>query len=144
MTSDTSGFRATVDWQFTYALKPARSWGGFGGLDVMVDLPAGWRNTSAVDVRRRGDSLSRSWDSLPADALRVAVHAPAFPFTGLVALVALGCGGLLVSRLGRAAGRRGVGGVGGGLLAVFLAAVSELYLVMEPWAGSPQASTNYG
>jgi hypothetical protein len=71
--------RATVTWQFPYVLAPAREWGSFGRLDVVVHVPARWdaRSTPALD--RDGDTLRGSFDGLPADALLLATGAPVPP-----------------------------------------------------------------
>ena len=58
----------TITWQFAYVLAPARAWGGFGGLDVEVLLPHGWRAAYTPDLLRNGDMLRRNFDVVPADA----------------------------------------------------------------------------
>jgi hypothetical protein len=102
----------TATWQFPYILAPAREWGGFGGLDVTVQLPAGWQSASEPLLERDGDTLRRSFSSLPADVLCIAARAPipsAFDrtiqlFVGLYIGAVLG-GGLLCWWLGGAVGR---------------------------------------
>ena len=64
--------RPTVTWQLPYVLAPARQWGGFGGLDVTVNLPSGWEARSTPALEREGDTLRGSFDGLPADALLLA------------------------------------------------------------------------
>ena len=60
-----------VYWQLGYVLAPAREWAGFGGLDVKILLPGGWRAASLPEMRREGDALVAHWDALPADTLAV-------------------------------------------------------------------------
>ena len=71
--------RPTVTWQLPYVLAPARQWGGFGGLDVTVNLPSGWEARSAPALEREGDTLRGSFDGLPADALLLATASPVPP-----------------------------------------------------------------
>jgi len=35
-------------WQLGYVLAPAREWGGFGRLDVRVELPRGWEAAATL------------------------------------------------------------------------------------------------
>lgn len=60
-----------INWQLGYVLAPAREWESFGGLEAKVLLPEGWRAASHPEMRREGDALVASWDSIPADALAV-------------------------------------------------------------------------
>ncbi len=68
--------RPTVTWQFPYMLAPAREWGGFGRLEVLVHLPGGWDSRSTPALERDGDALRGSFDGLPADALLLATSPP--------------------------------------------------------------------
>jgi hypothetical protein len=68
--------RATVTWQFPYVLAPAREWGGFGRLDVVVSLPSGWEARSTPALDREEDTLRGSFVGVPADALLIATGAP--------------------------------------------------------------------
>lgn len=63
-------------WQLGYVLAPAREWAGFGGLDVTVRLPSGWRAASRPDLKRDGDALTGSFERIPADSLALTVQAP--------------------------------------------------------------------
>jgi len=99
----------TVLRQFAYVLAPARSWAGFGGLDVTVRVPAGWAAAVRPALAREGDTLHGAFPGVPADALAMTVHAPTAMFwvlryatAALFLAVVLG-GGVLV---GRAAARR--------------------------------------
>lgn len=65
-----------VYWQLGYVLSPARQWAGFGGLDAKVLLPAGWKAASAPAMKREGDSLTGTWNELPADAIALTVQSP--------------------------------------------------------------------
>lgn len=88
--------------QFGYVLSPARTWAGFGGLDVTVHTPPGWIAAITPAMPRTGDALHATFTNIPADAIALTVHAPlgAYPILGIVssillALVILG-GGVLV------------------------------------------------
>jgi len=73
-----------LTWEVPYALAPARDWGGFGTLDVVVDLPPGWQADATPSLRRDGDQLAGHFDGLPADHLRLLLRAPV-PLLGQVA-----------------------------------------------------------
>lgn len=102
-------------WQLGYVLAPAREWGGFGQLDVRVELPRGWNAAATPRLRYEGDALVGSWRGIPADALALSVQEPA-PRTGWrymlwMAFCAVGlwlCA-LAGHRAGVALGRRGRG-----------------------------------
>lgn len=64
-------------WQLGYVLAPAREWGGFGRLDVRVELPRGWHVVATPDLRPDGGALVGSWRGIPADALALSARAPA-------------------------------------------------------------------
>jgi hypothetical protein len=66
----------TVYHQLAYVLAPARSWAGFGGLDVTVQLPPKWRAATAPALRRDGDTLNGIFSEVPADALALTVQSP--------------------------------------------------------------------
>jgi len=65
----------TVLYQFAYVLAPARSWSGFGGLDVTVQLPAGWNIGVTPPLARTGDTLRGRFANLPADAIALSARA---------------------------------------------------------------------
>ncbi|MDB4950916.1 MAG: hypothetical protein JWM27_3565 [Gemmatimonadetes bacterium] len=108
-----SGDSPAVFWQLGYVLAPARDWAGFGGMDLRVDLPAGWRAASSPALRRQGDALVGAWNRLPADALALTAQAPVGSGAGTRAgFVALVLAGLVVCAwlgrlLGAALARRG-------------------------------------
>lgn len=94
--------------QIAYLLAPARQWGGFGTLDVRVQLPAGWEAAAEPALERDGDVLAGRFQGLPADMLGVTARHPAELTWGwlfVIAGVALGllAGVTLVRRLGRLA-----------------------------------------
>jgi hypothetical protein len=103
----------TPVWQLGYVLAPAREWGGFGGAEVRVELPRGWRAASSPALERRGNALVGRWQGLPADALALSAQAPepsATPWYlawGALALGLLALCGTLAGRVGAALGRRG-------------------------------------
>jgi hypothetical protein len=96
-----------------YILAPAREWAGFGGLDVRVQLPKGWRFASTLALTRSGDDLTGSFAELPADAIAMTAQAPTSPIVGAIVfwlskLLPLACvvgGPVLLWRLGRRIGR---------------------------------------
>jgi hypothetical protein len=100
-------------WQLAYVLAPAREWAGFGGLDVRVELPAGWAAAASPVLRRQGDALVGSWRTLPADALALTARAPvpsALPLWAFLVLASLAAMVLLLwmgRSMGRWLGRRG-------------------------------------
>ena len=105
--------RPTVYHQLAYVLAPARSWAGFGGLDISVQLPPGWRAASVPALQRDGDALTGSFSDVPADALALTIQAPEgwayhlvkYAATGFFILAALG-GGVLCWYGGWSKGRR--------------------------------------
>ncbi|HEX8273616.1 MAG TPA: hypothetical protein VF615_13345 [Longimicrobiaceae bacterium] len=105
----------TAAQQLAYVLAPARDWAGFGGVDVRVDVPRGWRAAAEPELRREGDALVGSWDRVPADALALTVRPrdpnPTPYWGGWLLLAALGL--YLLVRAGRwfgaDLGRRGKG-----------------------------------
>jgi hypothetical protein len=102
----------TVYRQFAYVLAPARSWAGFGGLDVTVHVPAGWHAASTPELTRDGDTLTGHFPDVPADSIALTVQAPAgwaywpavYGSIGLLVLAVI-AGIYLCWRLGRAKGR---------------------------------------
>jgi hypothetical protein len=67
----------TATWQFPYILAPAREWGEFGRLDVVVKVPDGCQARSTPPLEREGATLRGSFSGLPADILLLATRAPA-------------------------------------------------------------------
>jgi hypothetical protein len=103
----------TPVWQLGYVLAPAREWGGFGGMEVRVEAPRGWRILSEPALRREGNALVGAWNRVPADALAISAQKPE-PASGpwywlwlLVTTAGLGTIGWLCWRLGASLGRRG-------------------------------------
>lgn len=66
----------TILWQLGYVLAPARDWGGFGTLDLAIQVPAGWRAAASPTLVRSGDTLRARFASLPADTIGITVQAP--------------------------------------------------------------------
>jgi hypothetical protein len=103
----------TLRYQLGYILAPARDWGSFGTLDVVVEVPPGWRVATSPVLARTGDTLRGRFPSLPADTLGITIQAPtgtlhailqyALPLLAL--LVVIG-GGYVLFAIGRARGRR--------------------------------------
>jgi hypothetical protein len=71
----------TVLRQFAYVLSPARTWAGFGGLDVTVHVPAGWHAAVEPALTREGDMLRGTFEDVPADAIALTVQAPVGNYT---------------------------------------------------------------
>lgn len=70
----------TVYHQLAYVLAPARSWAGFGGLDVTIHLPPNWNVACEPEMTRTGDVLRAQFASVPRDAIAVTLQAPEGPF----------------------------------------------------------------
>jgi hypothetical protein len=94
--------------QIAYLLAPARQWGGFGTLDVRVQLPEGWEAAAQPALQREGHVLVGRFQGVPADVLTVTARHPAeltwgwiFVLAGLV--IGLVASVTLVRRLGRLA-----------------------------------------
>jgi hypothetical protein len=66
----------TTTWQFPYVLAPARKWGSFGSLEVLVHLPPGWQHVSTPELSRDGDTLRGTFPNLPADTLAICTRLP--------------------------------------------------------------------
>lgn len=103
----------TPIWQFGYVLAPARSWGGFGRLEVRVHAPRGWRLATEPSLREQDGAWVGRWDGLPADAISLSLQRPP-PSSGpwyllwaAASAVALALVGRLGWIAGRALGRRG-------------------------------------
>jgi hypothetical protein len=103
----------TATWQFPYILAPAREWGGFGRLDVTVQLPEQWEARTTSALKRDGDELRGSFSGLPSDALLLATRAPVPPdferakkLSAAIYVGALLGGGVLCGWLGWRKGRR--------------------------------------
>jgi hypothetical protein len=119
--------RPAVYRQFAYVLAPAREWGGFEGLNVVIALPSGWLAASMPALKRDDDILLGSFPELPADAIALTLQAPvdwkyeALFYSGLaILLLFLGGGAFLCWRFGRSRGRSGLRlGPIAALLAVF-------------------------
>lgn len=99
--------------QFAYVLAPVKHWEAFGKLDVTVHVPEGWAAASEPALARAGDTLSGTFEGVPADALALTLRAPigrAYGITQVVLWVvfALACTATVWAlwRIGRALGRR--------------------------------------
>jgi hypothetical protein len=156
--ADSSGKAATRYWQLAYVLAPARDWGGFGGLEVTVHLPPGWRAASRPSLTRDGDQLRGAFDTVPDDSLALTIQAPgtgmalwpSWVFLGIWAGV--GLAGMVAcywlgSRTGRRLGLRGRGSAWAWVMSVVAAAawtgllMAALQLWLSGWkdfAGPPQ------
>ena len=84
-------------WQVGYILAPARAWGGFGTLDVAVELPPGWHAAADPPLARQGDRLVGTFQGVPADALALTLQTPV---SGPPDLTPLGWLGGLVAAIG--------------------------------------------
>jgi hypothetical protein len=103
----------TPVWQLGYVLAPAREWGGFGGAEVRVEAPRGWRVATRPALRREGGAWVGRWSGLPADAFAISTQQPepsSAPWYLLwLALTLLVLAGLcrVGWRMGASLGRRG-------------------------------------
>ena len=92
----------TILHQFAYVLSPARTWGGFGGLDVTVQVAPGWIMAVTPAMTRAGDTFTGTYPAIPADAIALTARAPlgAYSIVAVAAWVLLGLvtigGGVLV------------------------------------------------
>lgn len=154
--------------QFAYVLAPARAWSGFGGLDVTVQVPAGWEAASVPKLDRDGDTLAGHFSELPPfDSLGLTIRAPAGPFYqplvygsfGLFWLVVLG-GAFYCGWSGRCVGRAraqqeqgsasaqvsiGVLAFGLGLLWSVAVLLAGLFAVFGPeWVLPTEQVSHYG
>lgn len=94
----------TVVRQFAYVLAPARTWNAFGGLDVTVHVPPGWRAAASPTLTRDADTLHATFGDLPADAISMAVQPPPtrhriVRLASLALLVVVAIGGARLVRL---------------------------------------------
>lgn len=133
----------TQFYQFAYILAPARSWAGFGGLDVTIHLPPDWLAASEPPLMRTGDQLTGQFAELPADAFALTLQPPAgitywlLRITSwvLFPLVFVG-GGLFCSRVGRSRAKNNRSGWGASLgtavLWSLLTIASGSFLLLGP------------
>lgn len=63
-------------WQLGYVLAPARRWASFGTLDAMVLVPEGWQAATWPEMQQHGDTLTASWNEIPADAIAISTKMP--------------------------------------------------------------------
>jgi hypothetical protein len=61
-------------WQLGYILAPARQWANFGTLQTTVLLPEGWEARTEPEMKRNGDTLTGTWQGLPADAIAITIR----------------------------------------------------------------------
>jgi hypothetical protein len=103
----------TVYRQFAYILAPARSWDGFGKLDITVHVPPQWEVATNLELTRDGETLRGTFEGVPADHLAITLQAqPGADYYQLVTIskvvfwVTAGGGLVLAWVIGRWAGRR--------------------------------------
>jgi len=96
------------DYLLAYLLAPARQWGGFGELELTVELPPGWLHAASPALDRLGDRLVGRWPGLPADGIGVVVRPPgeATIVTTGAPWAGAGLGAVLAWLAGRGLGRR--------------------------------------
>ncbi len=63
-------------WQLGYVLAPARRWASFGTLDAKLLVPEGWKAATWPEMQRHGDTLTASWNGIPADAIAISTKMP--------------------------------------------------------------------
>ena len=66
--------RPTMYRQFAYILAPARSWAGFGGLNVTIHVPKEWLVVCSPDLERDGSVWRGSFNSIPADSIGITLR----------------------------------------------------------------------
>ena len=148
---DRSQDGGTIVWQLGYVLAPARDWGGFGTLDVTVQLPPGWRAATLPALARSGDTLHAHFTSLPVDTIGITVQAPTGTLhrvlqiaTPLLVLVVLVGGILALIAFGRRSRGKGVAFLAGFAWAILIAVSGGFAAVRSDLALPPQQSAYYG
>lgn len=68
--------RPSMYRQFAYILAPARSWDGFGKLDVTVRVPQAWSVACSPPMPRQGEVLQATFTEIPSDALTLTLRPP--------------------------------------------------------------------
>lgn len=63
-------------YQFAYILSPSGDWSNFGGLDVTVNIPAGWQIVTDPNLQQNGEILNGHYDKIPADAFKFTIGKP--------------------------------------------------------------------
>lgn len=58
-------------WMFSHGLQHASRWRDFGGMDLAVLVPPGWRTACEPALRRDGDMLTGSFDAVPAESIAI-------------------------------------------------------------------------
>jgi hypothetical protein len=103
----------TIIRELGYILAPARDWGAFGTLDIVVDVPPAWRVATSPRLVRTGDTLRGRFPALPADTFGITLQArPGLAHQILeyvlpaLALLVLLAGGFVMYAIGRARGRK--------------------------------------
>ena len=96
-----SGDDGVLRYQFGYVLSPARTWAGFGGLDLTVHVPEDWRIAVTPALKRDGDTLRGAFTSVPADAVALTMKRPTGWYTvvsiaSLLLFAVVALGGLIV------------------------------------------------
>jgi hypothetical protein len=106
----------TPVWQLGYVLAPAREWGGFGGMEVRIEAPLGWRVLTEPTLREEGGALVGAWNGIPADALSISAQQPEpeagrwYLLWGVLTAAGLAGIGWIGWKQGAALGRRGKSG----------------------------------
>ncbi len=121
---------------FTYYLRPAKNWAGFGNLSVTLRVPWGYRVVTSLDgqLSRQGPGLLRgTFEGLPADDLHVSIMSglgmlPGIATRGGAAILWLSSLSLYLAVLALGSPRRVVN-----LSGLFLAVVSAWALTRRLW-----------
>ncbi len=77
------GREPTIERQFAYVLAPARTWAGFGGLELTVLVPTDWEAAVTPALKRTGDTLHGVFSAVPADAVAITVRATSAAYAPL-------------------------------------------------------------
>ena len=61
-------------WQCVHHFAPAAKWSKFGLLELIVELPPGWKVAANYGLERNGDRLAKTFAKLPAESLLLATE----------------------------------------------------------------------
>lgn len=146
-----SGDHPNLVHQFAYSLAPARTWAGFGQLDLEVRLPAGWDAATTLPLRREGDTLTGRFRGVPGDVLAVSARAPISPLRRPLQVLGVLAWALIVAffgivsgRLAARSGRRARAALPGAILGGLIAAVVFVIVQLLAVDTGDSGPTGYG
>ncbi len=111
--------RRLKDFQFAYNLAPARHWGGFGTLEVVVETPPMWDVVAEPELERVDGAWRATFEGVPTDSLGMTI-VPRAPVRALIPAVLTVLGLLAVVMISVAMGRAVANRTAGWLLVPLL------------------------